>query len=407
MTKDLVYIVDDNPDMAEVAEMTFSSLGFSTKVQTKSREALQEILQYKPKLIVLDKMMPDIDGIELCKLIRNESKLSESKVIMLSSKSYEYDKKQAFDVGVDEYITKPITVEKVETMFESLQKMELKFWGVRGTLPVPGEDSLEYGGNTNCVTLELPGNNLFILDAGSGIKKLANHVMKSQQGKPFSANLLITHHHWDHINAIPFFTPLYIPKNEIGVWGPHQGEYSMKKILSDQMDGVYFPVTIHEFSANVQYHDLDAGKYTINNIPVETMYLNHPGVALAYKIKHNGKSFVYMTDNEIYPEDSEFFDVQVRNEMLNFCSDADILCHDTTYTDEEYKAKIQWGHSSVSEVTRLAHEAKVKQLFLIHHDPDQNDKAIDEKHLAANHLLDQLQSSTVCHTPREDETVKI
>jgi phosphoribosyl 1,2-cyclic phosphodiesterase len=181
----------------------------------------------------------------------------------------------------------------------------------------------------------------------------------------------------------------------------------MEQIMSDQMNGVYFPVTVREFGAHVTYEDLDPRDYNIEGVKITTFELSHPGGCLGYKIQHQGKTIVYMTDNELFPKDSDYYVSEVRDEFIQVIQDADILMHDTTYTDNEYTNKVQWGHSCVSEVARLAHDAKIKNLYLIHHDPDQNDDAIDAKFEACCQILKELGSNTKCITPKEGDSVNL
>lgn len=401
-----VYILDDSPDTVKVLELLFKQFNCQVKSQTQSAQAIEEIISFKPDLIMLDKMMPGMSGIDICRKIKSDDSLKNIHIAMTTSKVYDSDKNESFEAGADDYIHKPVTAEKIKNILSKIDNIEMKIWGARGTMPVPGERSLRYGGNTNCVTLTLPGDRWFIFDAGTGIKELSNYIMKSGQ-KKFKANILITHHHWDHINAFPYFAPLYIPGNKIEVYGPHQGDHTLESILSDQMDGVYFPVTIKEFAAHVGYNDLDAGQQSIDNIAIEAFNLNHPGICLGYKISYKNKTIVYMTDNELFPTDNQFYCEETRNDFLKMIENADHVFHDTTYFDEEYPQKICWGHSSVGEVVRLAHDANVKNIHLIHHDPDQTDDDIDRKRTEALQCLDKLNSNVQCHVPSEGSVISI
>jgi phosphoribosyl 1,2-cyclic phosphodiesterase len=284
-------------------------------------------------------------------------------------------------------------------------RFTLKFWGVRGTLPVPGEGSLRYGGNTNCVTLELPTRTLFIFDAGTGIKALSNALLEEKRS-PVVARIFISHPHWDHINALPFFVPLYQQGNRFEIMGCSHAGLSMEQMLSAQMDGVYFPVTMHEFSANVRYRDLTEGSYTIDDMPVETLLLKHPGHCLGYRVDCNGQRVCYVSDNELYPRDSKYYDGEFHQRLVDFTRGAKFMIADATYLDEEYPAKMHWGHSPVSEVAAIAHEAGVQTLCLYHHDPDQRDEQIDAKLAAARKKLKALGSSTVVEAPAEGDSFR-
>jgi len=233
------------------------------------------------------------------------------------------------------------------------ENIKLTFWGVRGTLPVPGRKTVRYGGNTSCVSIEFPKDNFFIFDAGTGIKELSNYLM-SERHTLIKATIFISHPHWDHINGIPFFAPLYTKGNEFEICGPPNGDMSMRNLISGQMDGVYFPINIKEFDAAVSFHNLGEERFDIDAIEVQTMFLNHPGQCLGYRLNYKDRSICYVTDNEIYPESSRFSSKSYVNKLTDFVSGTDVLITDCTYTDEEYEEKIGWGHSSVNQVVKLA-----------------------------------------------------
>ncbi len=277
------------------------------------------------------------------------------------------------------------------------------FWGVRGTLPVPGPKSVRYGGNTSCMTLSIEGDQLFIFDAGSGIKELSNHLMAQPPGR-ITAKIFISHPHWDHINALPFFAPLYRAGNEFEVCGPANGDMGMRELVGAQMDGIFFPITMREFGARVTFRDLGEEVLPIGDIVVRTLLLNHPGNCLGYRVDYRQASVCYVTDNELIPPSSPQHDPARRERLIEFVRGTDALITDTTYTDAEYESKTGWGHSSVSQVIDLAHHAQVGSLYLFHHDPEQSDDQIDAKLAQARSTLEQLGSRTVCFAPAEGDT---
>jgi len=286
------------------------------------------------------------------------------------------------------------------------ENIRVSFWGVRGTLPVPGQKTVRYGGNTSCVSIEFPKDNFFIFDAGTGIKELSNYLM-SEKHKSTKAMIFISHPHWDHINGLPFFAPVYTKGNELEICGPPNGGMSMGELIAGQMDGVYFPINIKEFSATVSFHNLGEERFAIDTINIQTMFLNHPGQCLGYRLNYGGRSICYVTDNEMYPESNRLYNENYVNKLADFVADTDVLITDCTYTDEEYEAKIGWGHSSVNQVVELADRAKVKKLYLFHHDPDQTDDDIDGKLKMAQALLEKRGSSTICIAPKEGESFDV
>ena len=404
--EDLYFVVDDDPSITLMVESLLTENGLQVEVCNDSTQAFNKIINSKPHCIILDIMMPGIDGLELCRQLREQPSLANTCIIMFSAKSYELDRKKAYEFGANGYIQKPLNIDNFASEVKRIvdDEVTLDFWGVRGTLPVPGENSLRYGGNTSCVTLKFGKERMFIFDAGTGIKVLSDHILNTYKGK-ITGKIFISHSHWDHINALPFFAPLYIPGNEFEICGPAQGNVSVMDMVSAQMDDVYFPITIKEFGARVYFRDLHEDSHEIDGIEIKTMMLSHPGYCLGYRINYNGRSICYITDNEMFPEDNAYHDGAYNKKLEDFVRNADALITDSTYFDEEYTRRIGWGHSCLSEVTRLAHNANVKTLYLFHHDPDQTDDDIDNKLETVSNALRELNSDTICMAPRENQSV--
>jgi len=402
------FIVDDDRIFIKALVKFLEAEGQTVLFNESSVGALPEIIEQKPNCVLLDMMMPEMDGLELLKRLRSEPDLDATKIVIISEKSYEFDRKRAFEFGADGYITKPIDSQEIASQLQRiiLDSIELTFWGVHGTLPVPGDTTVKYGGNTSCVSLEFSRGNLFIFDSGTGIKILSDHLM-SEKRQFMEAKIFISHPHWDHINALPFFVPLYIPGNDFEICGPAQGDITVHDLISGQMDGVYFPIKIKEFGAGVHFRDLKEEEFDIDGIKIKTMLLNHPGHCLGYRVKYKNRIVCYITDNELYPESSQFYNERYLNRLTEFVMDADALITDCTYTDKEYESKIGWGHSSISQVVDLAHRAGVKTLYLFHHDLNQADTDIDAKLETAQALLKEKGSSTVCIAPKEKELFEI
>ena len=402
------FIVDDSMSAITMIRDPLKELRHEVQYETDSKLALERIVAFEPDCIILDIMMPGIDGLTLCKQLREQKSLAGARIIMVTAKPYEHDRNRAIELGANGYINKLLEhdhlIDRILELAES--RFTLKFWGVRGTLPVPGKKTLRYGGNTNCVSLELPTKTLFIFDAGTGIKVLSDELMASKRS-PVIARIFISHPHWDHINALPFFAPLYVKGNKFEIYGGSNAGVTMEKMISAQMDGVYFPVTVKEFGADVRYHDLSQGDYTVDGVQVSTLLLKHPGQCLGYRVNCNGQKVCYVSDNELYPRGSPFFDQIFHDHLIEFIKGASVVIADATYRDEEYAPKIHWGHSPVSEVAAVAHEAGVKTLYLYHHDPDQDDVLIDAKLAAARKKLESLDSKTVVEAPAEGTSVRL
>jgi len=398
------FIVDDDRVFIKLLTKYLESDTLTLTSSTTSSGALQKIKRLKPDCLILDIMMPDIDGLELCRQVRAEPGLDNTKIVVVSGKAYEIDRKRAFDMGADGYIVKPVVPNKIAEQIQRIveDRIDMTFWGIRGTLPVPGQKTIRYGGNTSCVSLEFPKGSLFIFDAGTGIKSLSDHL-ETQNRSQIEAKIFISHPHWDHINALPFFTPLYKQGNEFEIMGPAHGDISIRELISGQMDGVYFPIEIKEFGATVSFQDLKEGVLSIDGIKVQTVLLNHPGHCLGYRVDYKDRSICYITDNELFPKSSRFYNSAYIKKLTTFIRNTDALIADCTYSEAEYNQKVRWGHSSITEVIHLAHRAKVGTLYMFHHDPGQTDATIDEKKDQAQTLLNTLNSSTVCITPMEKQ----
>ncbi len=287
-----------------------------------------------------------------------------------------------------------------------MSDMVVQFYGVRGTLPVPGKKAVRYGGNTNCVTLTIEDRHFFIFDAGTGFKALSDQLMQ-QKKKHINAKIFITHPHYDHINGIPYFAPLYEEGNSFEFLGPNHDSLTIENLISKQMDSIYFPVTVKEFLSKIKFRSLNEGTFDVDGVKVRAMYLNHPGQCLGYRVEYHNKSFCYITDNELYLKDSAFYKESDESRITAFIKNADIVVMDATYTDEEYTQKVGWGHACVSRVIDVCDNAQVKLLCLHHHSPNQLDKDIQEKLKIATALLKAKHSKTKCIAPCEGEILTI
>ena len=396
------YLVDDDPEVLTLLGRTLEAAGHRVESSPSSLAAMKQIPLSRPDCVITDLMMPEMDGFELTRELRRRPELGEMKIIVLSAKSYDFDRRRAKELGADGYISKPFQRETLLAEIDAIvsSKLVVEYWGVHGTLPAPGPQFVRYGGNTPCVSVEVGGEPIFIFDCGSGIKRLSDRLMKNPAQR-LSARIFISHTHWDHINTIPFFAPLYLRGNQIEIYGPYQGDLTIERAISAQMESVYFPVTVREFGAHVVFRDLREERLEFGPVKIDTMLLSHPGYCLGYRLAARGRTVCYITDNELYPPGTPRHNPRYAEQLAAFVRGADVLITDTTYRDAEYPSKMDWGHSSVSQVAELAHKAKVKRLHLFHHDPDQTDEDIDRKLADARDALSKLGSEVVCEAPAE------
>ena len=396
------YLVDDDPDILALLRTLLEQAGHSVEARSTGAQALKEIPILRPDCVITDVMMPGMDGFELIRELRRRADLAAMKIIVLSAKTYDFDRRRARELGADGFIPKPLQADSLLQTIDDIISHDvlITYWGVHGTLPVPGAANVRYGGNTSCVSMEVGGEPLFVFDCGSGVKRLSDHVMAAGTQR-FSARIFITHTHWDHINTIPFFAPLYLRGNQIEVFGPYQGDLTIERAISAQMESVYFPVTIREFGAHLMFRDLREETMEFGPVRIDTMLLRHPGYCLGYRITSRGRRICYITDNELYLPDDARHDTRYVAQLADFVRGADVLITDTTYRDHEYPSKVDWGHSCVSQVADLAARAEVKRLHLFHHDPDQSDDDIDLKLAEMRAQLAKLGSSVLCEAPAE------
>jgi phosphoribosyl 1,2-cyclic phosphodiesterase len=249
--------------------------------------------------------------------------------------------------------------------------MVITFYGVRGSIPSPGEATIKYGGNTSCVHVELENGHSLILDAGTGIRKLGKLIEKEDS----TVNILLSHGHWDHIQGFPFFAPLYEQDRQIRVYTSPAGEHNKLCSLFDQIDGANFPVHVNDLPSQSEciMENIES-MLADKDIVVRRAAINHPGGGCAYRIEEDGTSCAYITDNELEPPGKV---ATTYDEWVAFCREVDVLIHDAQYLPDDMPQKHGWGHSLVPQVRQLALDAEVGCLVMFHHDPDRSDAEID------------------------------
>jgi phosphoribosyl 1,2-cyclic phosphodiesterase len=264
-----------------------------------------------------------------------------------------------------------------------LAGVRLRFWGTRGSIATPGPGTVRYGGNTSCIELRSDAGDLVVLDCGTGARTLGQSLVAEAMatGASLRGSIVLGHTHWDHIQGLPFFEPLFEPGGHWDLYGPRGLGTSLAQTLAGQMQYQYFPVSVEQLGADVAYHDLVEGTFELGSLVVRTQYLNHPALTLGYRIEEAGATFCYLADHEPYDPGlgfggDVFASVEDRRHV-EFMAGADVVVHDAQYDAAEYLEHRGWGHSTVEYVVDAACAAGVAHVVLFHHDPSHDDGVVD------------------------------
>lgn len=287
--------------------------------------------------------------------------------------------------------------------------MHVRFWGTRGSIATPGAATVRYGGNTSCVEVRSKSGIVIVIDCGTGAHALGKALI--DEGKASAGHILISHTHWDHIQGLPFFAPLFAEGNEWHIYGPRGLGQSLREVLAGQMEYAYFPVALNAFAAKVHFHEVVEGGFPIGDVRITTQYLNHPALTVGYRFESDGASFVYASDHEPHEPDAAHGHVEVVERRdaahIEFLQDADLVVHDAQYTAAEYPSKIGWGHSTIEYCVDAAIAANVRQLALYHHDPLRTDDEVDALLKGAQERAAEAGSSLLVTGAAEGETIEL
>ena len=397
-----VLVVDDDPDALRIAETLLRRAGFEVLTASDGAAGLARIRADRPRVVILDLMMPGLHGFSVCEEVQKDPALRDIHIIVTSSKAYPVDIKKAKDLGAADYLVKPYDVGELLKRVKALAgsgdtSFRVKFWGTRGSIPTPGAATTRYGGNTSCVEVRC-GDSLFMLDTGSGARELGLALAREFAGRHLDLHILVTHTHWDHIQGFPFFVPAYIPGHRLTIYSLHGTDKSLEKLFTGQMDASYFPVDLSDMQAELKFVELQGAEVTVGETRITHAYLNHPGLAIGYRIEYAGRSVVYLTDHENlcrHRGDNEH-NRRLEAHTTGFARGTDLYIREAQYTDEEYPSKRGWGHSTWSDAVDAAHEAGVKRLALFHHDPMHDDETLDRIVAAAHARMKEHGMSFEC-----------
>jgi phosphoribosyl 1,2-cyclic phosphodiesterase/CheY-like chemotaxis protein len=401
-----VLLIEDDAESRRATAHLFTRENWTILEAGDGEAGISLALGHRPELIRCDLLMPRANGFQVCRTIRQQ--FQRSKIIVVSGRDYGVDRSSAIEAGADEYLVKPISWENLREVIDRVlpaagdgqpigpvpdftpPSTRLRVWGVRGSIPVPGSSTVGYGGNTSCIEVRADGE-IIVLDAGSGMRELGIALEEEFGARPIKLTLLISHTHWDHIQGLPFFLPAYNEKNSLRLLGYEGARAGLATILARQMETSFFPVSLRDMPSAIEIEELRDMEFKIGKVRVEARFVNHPGICVGYRLNTTNGSIAYLPDNEPYDvlktslvtgdrserEKALAYAASARAQLVDFLRNVDVLIIDSQYTDEEYEKKVGWGHGSLSSVVSLALDAEARKLFLFHHDPGRDDKAID------------------------------
>ena len=251
--------------------------------------------------------------------------------------------------------------------------MDIGFHGVRGSTPCACSANHGYGGNTSCVVLEHPGMAPVVLDLGTGLRSYGSDWGLRGDG-PFRGHALVTHLHWDHVQGLPFFSPLLEEGSQLEIWGPGSDGASLRDAFCNFMSPPYFPITLDDLAAGITFHEVASGTFTVGDAEVTAALVPHRGPTFGYRVQFgSGPVVAYVPDHQQPVDGSLIVDPAV----VALCRGADVLIHDAQFTPEEFADKTDWGHCTVEFALTVAAAADVGRLVLFHHDPSHDDAALD------------------------------
>lgn len=382
-----LLLIEDVEEYRAIVRVALEQRGYEVVEAADGAAGVEAAGREHFDAIVLDLLMPKMHGFEVIERLRANFATRSTPIVVLTSKSFANDQRQALAMGANGVLTKPFDPEALdEALAKHWWRTRVTFWGVRGSIAAPGPETVRYGGNTPCVTIE-HGEDMLILDAGTGLRRLGMQLMRQAAGRPLSLDMLVTHTHWDHIQGFPFFVPAYVPGNRVRVYGPRSVDKPFARVIQGQQDPEYFPVALGDMAAQLEVHELRGEPVQIGPFHVETAYMNHPGVTLGFRITVGGQVITYATDTEPYrtmlaqarPNAGEAHGREEDGRLVALARDADLYIADSQYTPDEYPGKLGWGHTSYLDAMEMALAANARRIALFSHDPMHDDEMVDRK----------------------------
>jgi phosphoribosyl 1,2-cyclic phosphodiesterase/ActR/RegA family two-component response regulator len=433
-----VLIIDDDSDYRKFMGELLKPRDWRVLEAEDGDSGIELAKLHRPDVVLSDLLMASGNGFQVCRELRGNDDLRHTKIVVVSGRHFEKDRQAAFKAGADEYVTKPIDPDRLVLLLSRIAARaggveeppavvasfapgptRVKFWGVRGSIPTPGPTTVQYGGNTSCVELRADGQ-IIILDAGTGMRLLGCHLVAEFETQPLDLTLLLTHTHWDHIQGLPFFQPVYRPQNHLRIFGFEGARHGLEVVLAGQMESPFFPIGLREVPANVRIEELKEMSFNVGPVRVEAAFANHPGICVGYRLFTSDGSIAFFPDNEPFPEGAPppraaggadasalAFARSENRKLIDFLRGTDVLIMDTQYDAEEYKRHTGWGHGCLDDVVALALEAEVRTLFLFHHDPSHDDAQVSQMLAHARKLVAARKGKLQVEAAREGVTVEL
>ncbi len=409
--KTRILVAEDTEVISTLMVELLRENGYVVELACDGEECLQKAHSFSPDLILLDLMMPKIHGQEVLRRLKEDDRTQKIEVIVCTAKTYKQDLDQVRSFGVYDIVAKPfdpkellhVVARHLALMKEnqanqslsqtadsyqpaiSLDRCFYQFWGTRGSIPVSGPRYVRHGGNTACLEVG-DSKTSVVIDAGSGIRDLGHKL--TQKG-PHKIYLFISHTHWDHIQGFPFFAPAYLPGYELIIYGVpvSTNGKDLRSLFRGQLDVDYFPVNFEAMKAHIEFRSLAEKVVNIGGLEISWEYTIHPATTVAFCVKMHGRKLAYLSDNEFLygylgsPAEINLHSpiIQPSNNLLHLLMDADLLLSEAQYTNEEYPAKIGWGHTSLSNACCLATLTRAKRWVITHHDPAHDDDFLAQK----------------------------
>lgn len=433
MGKKKILLAIDSPRVIDHILGHSKAKNYDIKVVTDGPSCIHEIAHNPPDLMLLKIMLPKMHGIEILSKIRKDKQYDKMGVILCSYKLMIQDYHSAMEHGADYFLDIPfeadIFFELVDLFFQgklepapfqsdkilnhnaksdwyipSFHRPEnlIKFWGTRGSSTVAGNEYVRFGGNSCCLEVRMD-KQLIIIDAGTGIRPLGDVVIQEDIKE---IHIFLGHFHWDHIIGFPFFEPLYSPEYTIHVWAPEGFGRPVKDLFTELLAYEFFPIRLDELQAKLVFHAIqDQNPVTLGDITINFHYTFHPGVTFGFKIISPRRKIAYITDNEMligyhgHPNDISLEHPMMEGylSMVEFFKGCDLFIHEAQYSPEEYKEKVGWGHSSISNAAVLAKYCEAPEWFITHHDPKHTDEKLFKKFQLHKDIMTDCQIPTHVH----------